>query len=220
MPTPRHELVRIPAGPIHMEGMLEMPAEPYAVVLFAHGSGSSRFSARNSHVATELRRAGIASLLVDLLSPEEDQDTNARFDIALLTERLGTAAAWLRRHPSCAHLPLGLFGASTGAAAALRVAAGARNGAVGAVVARGGRPDMAGTDTLQRVASPTLLIVGGADDVVLDLNRTAFARLHCEKSLSIVPQASHLFEEPGALEEVAQLATAWFAGHLGPANCN
>lgn len=224
MPTPRHELVRIPAGSgpasVDMEGMLELPADPSAVVLFAHGSGSSRFSPRNGYVATELRRAGMASLLIDLLSPEEDQDTDARFDIALLTDRLATAAAWLRRHPPTAHLPLGLFGASTGAAAALRVAAGARNGAVGAVVSRGGRPDMAGTDALQRVASPTLLIVGGADDLVLELNRAAYAQLHCEKSLSIVPHATHLFEEPGALEEVARLATAWFAGHLGPATCN
>ncbi|HEU4844918.1 MAG TPA: alpha/beta family hydrolase [Burkholderiaceae bacterium] len=217
MSTARRELVRIPAGPVHMEGMLDWPAEPLAVILFAHGSGSSRFSPRNGYVAAQLREAGMATLLIDLLSPEEDQDSNARFDIALLTDRLATAAAWLHRQPASAALPLGLFGASTGAAAALRVAAGARNGAVGAVVSRGGRPDMAGPDALQRVASPTLLIVGGNDDVVLELNREAFARLHCQKELSIVPHATHLFEEAGTLEEVARLATAWFTRHLVPA---
>lgn len=217
MPTARRELVQIPAGPVHMEGMLDWPAQPLAVILFAHGSGSSRFSPRNGYVAAQLHKAGMATLLIDLLSPEEDQDSNARFDIALLTDRLATAAAWLRRQPASAALPLGLFGASTGAAAALRVAAGARNGAVGAVVSRGGRPDMAGPDALQRVASPTLLIVGGNDDVVLELNREAFAQLHCQKELSIVPLATHLFEEAGTLEEVARLATAWFTRHLAPA---
>jgi putative phosphoribosyl transferase len=217
MPTAQRELVRIPAGPVHMEGILELPAQPFAVILFAHGSGSSRFSPRNGYVAAQLRQAGMATLLIDLLSPVEDEDTNARFDIALLTARLATAAAWLRRHHASAALPLGLFGASTGAAAALQVAAGVRNGAVGAVVSRGGRPDMAGPDALQRVASPTLLVVGGSDSVVLELNRAAFAQLHCKKELSIIPHATHLFEEPGTLEEVARLATAWFARHLAPA---
>jgi putative phosphoribosyl transferase len=181
--------------------------------LFAHGSGSSRHSPRNNFVAGVLREAGIGTLLLDLLSEPEDLDYQKRFDIPLLTSRLGDAAAWLRAHPATADLPLGLFGASTGAAAALQLAA--RDSAdVAAVVSRGGRPDLAGPRALQAVRAPTLLIVGGDDDVVIVVNRDAFNFLNCDKELVIVPGATHLFEERGKLEEVAALARAWFLNHF------
>lgn len=206
--------VTVPAGTVELEGMLELPATPIGVVLFAHGSGSGRFSPRNNRVAAELRNAGIATLLLDLLSPQEDAIQENRFDIALLCRRLHAAATWLGTEPLSAPLPLGLFGASTGAAAALRLAADSGSG-VAAVVSRGGRPDLAGP-ALGQVAAPTLLIVGGADGVVIDLNRQALAGLRCEKELAIVPGAGHLFEEAGALEQVADLACAWFVRHFDP----
>jgi len=204
----------IPAGAARLEGMLELPAAPIGVVLFAHGSGSSRFSPRNNQVAAELVEAGIATLLLDLLTPEEDASYRNRFDIDVLSARLHAAVTWLGTEPLTAPLPLGLFGASTGAAAALCVAADSGTG-IAAVVSRGGRPDLAGT-ALGRVIAPTLLIVGGEDGVVVELNRQAFVELGGEKELQIVPGATHLFEEPGALEQVVVLATGWFVKHFEP----
>lgn len=208
----RKLLCSIAAGAATMEGMLELLATPIGIVLFAHGSGSSRFSPRNKQVAAELRDAGIATLLLDLLTPEEDATYRNRFDIQVLAARLHAAATWLGTEPLTAPLPLGLFGASTGAAAALRVAADSGTG-IAAVVSRGGRPDLAGP-ALAQVLAPTLLIVGGEDGVVVDLNREALAALSGEKALEIVPGATHLFEEPGALEVVAELATNWFVDHF------
>ena len=211
----RKELVTIAAGPVRLEGMLELPATPIGLVLFAHGSGSSRHSPRNRLVAERLRDAGIGTLLLDLLSPDEDRRYENRFDIALLTERLGLAASWLATEPLTAPFSLGLFGASTGAAAALQLAA--RDGSgIAAVVSRGGRPDLAGPSALAAVIAPTLLIVGGDDGVVVDLNRQALSLLRYEKQLLVIPGATHLFEEAGKLEAVAQAASDWFVRHLGP----
>jgi putative phosphoribosyl transferase len=211
-------LVEIRAGSVMLEGDLQVPEHARAVVLFAHGSGSGRFSTRNRYVAGVLQAATLGTLLIDLLSPEEeavDQHTgHLRFDIPLLAERLLAATRWLGDNQSTRSLPVGYFGASTGGGAALMAAA-ARPEAVGAVVSRGGRPDLAG-DALPRVRAPTLLIVGGRDLTVLDLNRTAMARLRAETRLEIVPGATHLFEEPGALEAVAQLARDWFVRYLTP----
>ncbi|HLB81178.1 MAG TPA: alpha/beta family hydrolase [Dongiaceae bacterium] len=190
-----------------------LPPEAQGIVLFAHGSGSSRLSPRNTRVADVLQRAGFATLLFDLLTVEEAADRARVFDIPLLSERLEMAADWVRGAETTKDLPIGLFGASTGAAAAL-VAAAQLGEAIGAVVSRGGRPDLAGEDVLDRVKAPTLLIVGGTDWQVLDLNRAAFARLRCEKDLQVVPGASHLFEEEGALDAVVELARQWFARHL------
>ena len=208
----REHLVLIPAGAARLEGMLALPPDPIGVVLFAHGSGSGRFSPRNNRVAAVLRSAGIATLLLDLLTLEEDALYRNRFDIDVLAARLHAAASWLAVEPLTAALPLGLFGASTGAAAALRLAADSGTG-IAAVVSRGGRPDLAGP-ALARVLAPTLLIVGGDDGPVVDLNRQAHGALTCGKSLEIVPGATHLFEEPGALEQVATLAAAWFVRHF------
>jgi len=209
-------LVRVPAGPVTVEGNLGVPHGARGVVLFAHGSGSSRHSSRNRYVARVLRDAGLGTLLIDLLTAEEEAvdryTAHLRFDIGLLAERLVGATDWLARQPATADLPVGYFGASTGAAAALVAAA--ERPAVAAVVSRGGRPDLAG-DALPRVRAPTLLIVGGDDVPVIGLNRQALDRLGtADKQLVIVPGASHLFEEPGALEEVARLAAEWFARHL------
>jgi putative phosphoribosyl transferase len=209
----RSELVRIAADSVQMEGMLEIPADPLGAVLFAHGSGSSRLSPRNNYVAAVLREARLATLLLDLLTPQEDRVYQTRFDISLLTKRLHVAARWLQQHSATQSLPTGLFGASTGAAAALQVAAIAGPG-IAAVVSRGGRPDLAGRDALEKVSAPTLLIVGGLDGVVIELNEAAYAILQCEKRLVIVPGATHLFEEPGTLETVARLAKEWFITHM------
>jgi putative phosphoribosyl transferase len=195
---------------------LIVPQGATGVVLFAHGSGSSRHSPRNKYVAAQLREAGLATLLIDLLTPEEDEVYRTRFDIALLTERLGDAARSLAREPRTKELPVGLFGASTGAAAALEVAA-AMPEAIRAVVSRGGRPDLASHAALHKVRAPTLLIVGGDDTGVIELNEQAYAELGCEKHLAIVPGATHLFEERGKLEEVARLAADWFTRHLAAA---
>jgi putative phosphoribosyl transferase len=182
-------------------------------VLFAHGSGSSRHSPRNNYVASVLRDAGVGTLLMDLLTPDEDRDYSRRFDIGLLTERLLDAAEWAAAQDDTKHLPLGFFGASTGAAAALEAAA--RLGtATRAVVSRGGRPDLASERALASVTAPTLLLVGGYDDGVIDLNQLAYDQLRCEKEMVIVPGATHLFEEPGTLEAVASRAAGWFAEHL------
>lgn len=202
------EIIQIKSGPALIEGMLSTPSHGKGVVLFAHGSGSSRFSPRNNFVAESLHQAGIGTLLLDLLTPQEDQDYQRRFDIALLTRRLELAADWLRHQPATAALPLAVFGASTGAAAALQLAA-SLGTAIAAVVSRGGRPDLAGAAALEQVLAPTLLIVGGDDEVVIELNQRAYAALHCEKRLEIVPGATHLFEEPGKLQAVAALALAW-----------
>jgi pimeloyl-ACP methyl ester carboxylesterase len=211
--------VRIAAGPVTLEGNLSLPNRAYAVVLFAHGSGSSRHSSRNRHVARLLNEAKPATVLIDLLTPDEEavdtQTAHLRFDIGLLAERLVGATDWLTQYPSTRHLPIGYFGASTGAAAAL-VAAAERPDRVGAVVSRGGRPDLA-RPALVRVQAPTLHIVGENDVQVIQLNRAALAQLRCEKQLAIVPGATHLFEEPGALDEVASLARGWFQRHLLPA---
>jgi putative phosphoribosyl transferase len=211
-------LVRVKAGSATIEGNLNLPEGARAVVLFAHGSGSSRFSSRNRYVARMLNEAKLATLLIDLLTPEEeaiDQRTaHLRFDIRLLAGRLVSATDWLTQNVDTRHLSIGYFGASTGAAAAL-VAAAERPEVVHAVVSRGGRPDLAGA-ALPRVRAPTLLIVGGDDVQVIELNRAALALLRCEKQLVIIPGASHLFEEPGALDEVARLAREWFRQHLIP----
>jgi putative phosphoribosyl transferase len=209
-------LVRVQAGSAILEGDLEIPEGAVAVVLFAHGSGSGRHSPRNRFVARELQAAGLGTLLLDLLTPEEEAEdlhtAHLRFDIPLLATRLVAATRWLAADPSTRGLRVGYFGASTGAGAAL-VAAAAEPERVGAVVSRGGRPDLAG-DPLPRVRAPTLLIVGGRDQVVLDLNRAAMARMRAEVHLEIVPGATHLFEEPGALEVVARLARDWFLRYL------
>lgn len=207
------ELIGIKSGSARMEGMLELPADPVGVVLFAHGSGSSRLSPRNNYVAGELRKANMGTLLLDLLTQQEDQNYQNRFNIDLLTERLNVAADWLRQRAGSAALPLGLFGASTGAAAALQLAA-LRGSDIAAVVSRGGRPDLAGRQALEKVLAPTLLIVGGFDDGVIELNQAAYAVLQCQKRLDIIPGASHLFEEPGTLEAAAGLATQWFVQHF------
>ena len=211
--TMQTELARIQCGGVKVEGMLEIPADPVGLVLFAHGSGSSRLSPRNNYVAAALRQSRIGTLLMDLLTPGEDEDERSRFDIALLTDRLGTAVDWLQRHESTASLPLALFGASTGAAAALQVAA-RRPDDIVAVVSRGGRPDMAGLPVLKKVITPTLLIVGGRDVAIIDLNEIALAALNCDKRMEIIPDAGHLFEEPGKLAKVASLASSWFIRHM------
>ena len=200
-------------GEKNLEGFLAMPEDAGALVIFAHGSGSSRLSPRNNAVAEKLRQAGLATLLFDLLTSAEAADRANVFDIELLGARVAEAVAWARREPATSALPVGLFGASTGAAAAL-VAASALPGDVAAIVSRGGRPDLAGAH-LDIVRAPTLLIVGGADDVVLGLNRIALQRLNCVKELRIVPGATHLFEEPGALEQVVEAATSWFRAQMG-----
>jgi putative phosphoribosyl transferase len=206
-------LVHIPAGTDTVEGMLEIPEPAVGLVLFAHGSGSSRHSPRNNYVARVLRDAGVGTLLMDLLTPDEDRDYSRRFDIGLLTRRLLDAADWAATQDATKHLPLGFFGASTGAAAALEAAA--RLGtATRAVVSRGGRPDLASGQALARVTAPTLLLVGGYDGGVIDLNQLAYDQLRCKKEMVIVPGATHLFEEPGTLEAVASRAAGWFAEHL------
>ena len=208
--------VIIAASDARLSGDLRLPEHPRGLVVFAHGSGSSRHSARNVFVAESLGRHGLGSLLMDLLTPSEDvidrQTAQWRFDVDLLGRRVGDVIDWLAKEPGLAHLPLGLFGASTGAAAAL-IAAASHPGRVRAVVSRGGRPDLAGA-ALARVTAPTLLLVGGLDDTVLALNTAAKTRLRGEVALEVVPGATHLFEEPGALEIVAESAAAWFSQHL------
>ena len=211
--------VRIPqSGGLRIDGDLVVPDACRGIVVFAHGTGSGRHSPRNQAVAEHLQRHDLATLLLDLLTAGEEQvdlrTRHLRFDIELLAHRLAATATWLLDQPELAALPIGYFGASTGAAAAL-VAAADQPAAVAAVVSRGGRPDLAG-DRLPRVRCPTLLVVGGADDVVLDLNRQALARLGAEAALEVVPGATHLFEEPGALAAVAELAERWFTTHLAP----
>ena len=215
---PLEQTIDIPIERIRLEADIAVPAAARGTVLFAHGSGSSRHSPRNRFVAEVLQAAGLATVLVDLLTPEEDRADRTtaahRFDIALLAPRLTALTDWLADREPVAGLGVGLFGASTGAAAAL-VAAAARPALVGAVVSRGGRPDLAGA-ALVSVRQPTLLIVGGRDEPVLELNRQALRHLRGEARLEIVPAATHLFEEPGTLERVASLARDWFVRHLAP----
>lgn len=207
--------VLIPADSVSLEGDLQVPKGARGIVVFAHGSGSSRRSRRNKFVAQALRNEGLGTLLFDLLTAREDTVFDKRFDIALLTERLIAATKWLRRNPASEGMSIGFFGASTGAAAAIR-AASLLGADIGAVVSRGGRPDLAGEEALKKLQSPTLLIIGGHDRIVIELNRGAFEFITAEKAMEIVPGATHLFEEPGALEEVARLAIDWFARHLQP----
>jgi dienelactone hydrolase len=209
--------VLIPAGQTGLGGNLDIPERAQGIVVFAHGSGSSRHSPRNRFVAGVLREGGLATLLLDLLSEDEEaidlQTTRLRFDIALLAERVLYAMDWLQKTPATSELNIGLFGSSTGAGAAL-VAAAERPELVKAVVSRGGRPDLA-VSALGKVHAPTLMIVGGNDNVVIELNKQAMEQMSAEKKLEIVPRATHLFEEPGALEEVSRLATKWFQTHVG-----
>src|SRR5262245_23690805 len=206
--------VKVPAGRHQLEGILVVPSSARGIVVFAHGSGSGRFSPRNQQVARALQQGGLATLLLDLLEETEAHDRDKVFDIELLAERLEFTADWLAHEPDTCALRLGYFGASTGAGAAL-VAAARQPGMVGAVVSRGGRPDLA-WDDLPAVRAPTLLLVGGNDPAVLGLNEEALACLNCPRELKVIPGATHLFPEPGALEEVARLAEQWFQRYLAP----
>ncbi len=204
--------VEVPADGVTLKGILAVPRNAAGVVLFAHGSGSGRFSPRNNYVARVLQEASIATLLIDLLTEDEAEDRRLVFDIDLLTRRVMDASGWLQQNSETRSLPIGYFGASTGSAAALRAAA-EEGSSIAAVVSRGGRPDLA-MDQLTRVQAPTLLIVGGDDFEVVELNQAAYDRLTGQKELVIVPGATHLFEEPGTLEEVARVARDWFSRHL------
>lgn len=208
--------IEIISDQVILNGILQLPQDPRGIILFAHGSGSSRFSPRNQYIARELQNAHFATLLFDLLTNEEDEiDTvtaQYRFDIKFLANRLRSATKFIMQTQELNHLPIGYFGASTGGGAAL-VAASRMVKEIKAVVSRGGRPDLAG-ESLQYVAAPTLLIVGGDDGVVINLNQEAMVKMHCAKKLEIIPGASHLFEEPGALEAVAKLAVKWFEKYL------
>lgn len=208
--APISEQIAVP--PRGLAGILSLPVGAEGIVIFAHGSGSSRFSPRNQHVARALNGARLGTLLFDLLLPDEAEERSNVFDIPLLASRLQDAMDWAHEDSRLADFAVGLFGASTGAAAAL-VAAARRPAAVSAVVSRGGRPDLAGS-ALVEVTAPTLLIVGGRDELVIDLNERALALLNCQKRIEIVPRATHLFEEPGTLERVVELATAWFVRFL------
>jgi putative phosphoribosyl transferase len=208
----KEQYVRIPSGDVVLDGDLTLPRDAGGLVLFAHGSGSSRLSPRNRYVASVLHEAGIGTLLFDLLTRQEDTVYANRFNIDLLTGRLKIATLWLKDRPEAAKLPFGFFGASTGTASALCAAADL-GALISAVVSRGGRPDLAGP-ALGSVKAPVLLIVGGNDYLVIELNQRAYGLINAEKRLEIVPGATHLFEEPGALEEAARLAAAWFSRHL------
>lgn len=220
-PTPYE--VRIPSGDAWLYGDLAIPRGSHGIVLFAHGSGSGRHSARNRRVAQHLRSAGVATLLFDLLTAEEEQrdihTREHRFDIPLLTRRMQDATLWIRSREQLKHTALGYFGASTGSAAALIAAARLGDGVAG-VVSRGGRPDLAGPAALAAVRAPTLLIVGGADHGVIELNQESYERLHCEKEFLVIPGATHLFEEPGALDLVSQAAAQWFTAHFASVPCD
>jgi|GEM_PF-189714 len=208
----QENIVYIPDGNIVLTGSLEIPDRPLGIVLFAHGSGSSRLSPRNVYVAEALRKRGFGTLLMDLLTFEEDLDHERRFDIELLSHRLLVATRWLQKQDKAGSLPVGYFGASTGAAAAIQAAA-SLGEQIRAVVSRGGRPDLA-WEYLEEIKSPTLLLVGGNDDVVIELNQKAYERINAVKKMEIVAEATHLFEEPGTLETVADLAGDWFEKHL------
>jgi putative phosphoribosyl transferase len=208
----------IPAGNVALAGDLVLPTNAGGIVLFVHGSGSSRHSSRNQYVASVLQSAGTGTLLFDLLTEEEEaidlRTRHLRFDINLLAQRLVEVTRWMQQQPQTSHLKVGYFGASTGGGAAL-VAAATLGNQISAVVSRGGRPDLAG-EALARVSTPTLLLVGGWDAPVIGMNRDAYEQLHCEKAMKVIPAASHLFEEPGKLEEVAQLSAEWFLHYMPP----
>lgn len=206
------EVAPVQIGPMALKALLGVPQNPSGLVIFAHGSGSGRLSPRNNHVASRLREAGLATLLLDLLTPEEEDDRANVFDIPLLASRLVVATDWAAEQPGVGALPIGYFGASTGAGAAL-LAAASETSRVRAVVSRGGRPDLAG-EALGRVRAPTLLIVGSLDGPVITINRDAAAMLKAKTEVVIVPGAGHLFEEPGTLDEVVRLAADWFLAHL------
>lgn len=206
------KLIHVKHAQVVMEGMLKIPQNAQGIVLFAHGSGSSRFSPRNNFVADVLNEGGLGTLLIDLLSRQEDEIYQTRFDIGLLTERLTMVIQWLKKQPETQNLSIGLFGSSTGAAAALQAAA-AMGEKIKAVVSRGGRPDLAMT-VLDSVTAPTLFIVGGNDFGVIELNQEAYEKIISPKKFEIIPNATHLFEEPGCLEEVARLAKDWFKKYL------
>jgi dienelactone hydrolase len=208
-----HKPLLVTVEPDGLKGLLRLPAQARGMVIFAHGSGSGRLSPRNNHVAQELFTAGFGSLLVDLLRPDEEDDRANVFDIPLLAARLRGAADWIEKQEETAALPIGYFGASTGAGAAL-LAASAPDARIGAIVSRGGRPDLAGSRALARVRAPTMLIVGSRDLPVIELNRVALSHLRVPKELVIVPGAHHLFEEPGALDQVVEHAIIWFAAYL------
>ena len=212
MTTPQEHGVKITKGKLVLEGILSLPTSTHGIIVFAHGSGSGRWSPRNSFVARHLQQDGLATLLLDLLTEEEAEDRRKVFDIDLLADRLLLAKAWLETQPQTQNLGIGYFGASTGAGAALQAAA-REPSKVKAVVSRGGRPDLA-EPYLPWVAAPTLLIVGGHDGLVIEMNQAAYDLLTCEKKLVIVPGATHLFEEPGTLEQVAEHAGRWFVRHL------
>ena len=216
-PAPTAREVRIPSGDAWLYGDLVLPTAFAGIVLFAHGSGSGRHSARNRQVALRLQQAGIGTLLFDLLTAREEQvdlhTRQHRFDIPLLTRRMQDATAWVETQPELLHAPIGYFGASTGSAAAL-IAAARLGERIAAVVSRGGRPDLAGPAALAAVKAPTLLIVGGADHGVIELNQEAFKRMQCEKEFAVVRGATHLFEERGTLEQVQELAASWFTAHM------
>jgi putative phosphoribosyl transferase len=220
MDTTPHE-VRIPSGDAWLYGDLAVPDGSSGIVLFAHGSGSGRHSARNRHVARQLQQAGMATLLFDLLTVEEEQrdvqTREHRFDIPLLTQRMQDATSWLQAHDELKGAPIGYFGASTGSAAAL-IAAARLGHEIAAVVSRGGRPDLAGPAALAAVKAPTLLIVGGADYGVIELNQQSYNHMQCEKEFLVVPGATHLFEEPGTLSQVSEAAARWFAANFAHAH--
>ena len=206
--------IKIPVNVGRLDGMLTVPADASGLVLFAHGSGSSHQSPRNKLVASTLQERGLATLLFDLLTPVEDSQSSNRFNVDLLTERLELATDWVRKQQGLADIAIGYFGASTGAAAALR--AGANRGEhIKAIVSRGGRPDLTGPGVLSQVKAPTLLLVGGRDTSVIALNREAIGHMTCEKQLRVIPGATHLFEEPGMLEQVSTQAADWFSDRLG-----
>ena len=209
---PNEQAVTITKEGISLSGFLGIPAEPTGIILFAHGSGSGRFSPRNRLVAHHLQQGGLATLLIDLLRSDEEDDRRKVFDIDVLADRVLMASAWLRQYAGTTDLSLGYFGASTGAGAALQAAARA-SFPVGAVVSRGGRPDLA-ERYLSQVKAPTLLLVGGEDQAVIEMNRHAYRLLSCVKQLTIIPGATHLFEEPGTLEQVADEALKWFSRHF------
>lgn len=209
--------VRIDLGRVKLAGNLVITAPSRGFVLFSHGSGSSRLSPRNNFVASQLNEQHFSTLLLDLLTPEEDLHYSNRFDIELLTERLIGATHWIRNSPDLGRMKIGYFGGSTGAASALKAAA-RMQGEVHALVLRGGRSDLAGKEELEQVLAPTLMIVGERDETVLQLNEEAYRHLNCEKSLVVIPGASHLFEEAGALEQVAEIASDWFLTHLSEEN--
>jgi alpha-beta hydrolase superfamily lysophospholipase len=202
----------VEVGPHRLAAFLTVPTHPRGLVIFAHGSGSGRFSPRNNHVAGKLQEAGYATLLLDLLTSAEEENRANVFDMQLLASRLVEATEWVGQAPGITHLPTAYFGASTGAGAAL-IAAALMQGRIGAIVSRGGRPDLAG-NALPQVAAPTLLLVGSLDSDVLELNRSAFSQLKCEKDLQVIPGATHLFEEPGTLDLVVDEAIRWFDRHL------